>query len=389
MRAPTALRLACRLNQFDLEPVAERLVAAPGRLGAEIAEEAHRRLAVDHDEVEHAVHVEVDRRAAAALARQRDAGGLADLGEGLVPLAEQQVVGIVGGEIGHRFDIALGDEQVEQAVIVEVGKLAVPAGRRPHVAAGIGARRGDAHGIGDVLVDRAIGVGFLVELLQLGVAHRGQRIDRIAVAVEVGLGDAHAVDRQVLPALGRGVEARRLAGIDVPHLLLAAAVVLAVVGDPQRRHARLVPVGEEHGQRAIARRQRNGVAVVRLVPRGRTVEVAVGAGAPRRARRHAVDVVADGKRREGLVLLPGRGESRRPVPAAVEGEGLVGDLEPAVGLALEDEVAAEAQHDEVHQPVIVDVERIGARDVRQVLGREIARSTLANLSAPPVGLSLR
>ena len=65
---------------------------------------------------------------------------VADLGEGLVPLAEQQVVGIVGGKIRHGLDIALGDEQVEQAVIVEVGELAVPAGRGPHVAAGIGLR---------------------------------------------------------------------------------------------------------------------------------------------------------------------------------------------------------------------------------------------------------
>ena len=90
-------------------------------------------------------------------------------------------------------------------------------------------------------------------------------------------------------------------------------------------------------------------------------------GAPRR---HAVDVVADGERREGLVLLPGRREGRRPVATTVEGKRLVGDLELAAGLALEDEVAAEPQHDEVHQAVIVDVERIGAGDVLQVLGRD-------------------
>ena len=131
------------LSELDLQPVAERHVP-PSGAGAEIAEEADRRLAVDHDEVEHAVEIEVDERGAASALRRGDAGLSADLGEGPVPPAEEQVVGIVGGELRHRLDVALGDEEIEQAVIVHVGELAVPAGRGAEVAAGIGPRRGHA-----------------------------------------------------------------------------------------------------------------------------------------------------------------------------------------------------------------------------------------------------
>ncbi len=138
-------------------------------------------------------------------------------------------------------------------------------------------------------------------------------------------------------------------------------------------HARLVPVGEQHRKRAVARRQRGRVLVVRLVAGMRTEEVIVGAGPPRRAGRHAVDIVADGERREGLARLPGGREGRRPVLAAVEGEGAVGDLELAVRLAFEDQVAAEPEHDEIHDSVIVDVERIGADDVGQVFVRDAHR----------------
>jgi len=38
-------------------------------------------------------------------------------------LPEQQIVGIEGGEVGHLREIALGNEQVEQAGVVEIGEL--------------------------------------------------------------------------------------------------------------------------------------------------------------------------------------------------------------------------------------------------------------------------
>ena len=366
MRAPTALRLVSGSSQLDFEPVAERLVAPRGA-GAEIAEEARRRVAVDHDDVEHAVEIEIDDRGAASALLRGDAGLSADLGESPVPSAEQQIVGIVGGEFRHRFHVALGDEEVEQAVIVHVGELAVPAGRGAVVGALIGALRGRADVEGDVLVDRLQAVVALVllrvELLQLGVAHRGQRVFRIAVAGEIGLGDPHSPDGEMPPAVGGGEELRRAAGIDAPHLLLAAAIILAVVGDAERRRARLVPVGEEHGERAIARREHEGGAVGRRIAGRRADQIIVPAGPPGRARRLPVDVVADGERRELRARFEGGGERRRPFPAAVEGQGVVGLGELAVGAALEEEVRAEPEDKEVHVAVIVDVDRIGADDL--------------------------
>ena len=171
---------------------------------------------------------------------------------------QQQIVGVLGGEVRHLGDIALGDEQVDQAVIVHVLELGVPGGARPDVAAGVGALRGDALGEGDVLVvrlRRAV-LRDARQGLQLVVGHAGQEIVGIAVAGEVVAGDAHAPDAQRLPAVLVGVERRRLAGLDAPELLLAAPVVFAVVGDAQARRARAVPVGEQHRQRAVARLER-------------------------------------------------------------------------------------------------------------------------------------
>src|SRR5271166_6610665 len=67
------------------------------------------------------------------------------------------------------------------------------------------------------------------------------------------------------PAVGATVKPRRLARLDAPHLLFAAPVVLSVVGDAQRRRARLVPVGEQHGERAEPWRKRRAHGVIGLV----------------------------------------------------------------------------------------------------------------------------
>ena len=173
-----------------------------------------------------------------------------------------------------------------QPVIVEVGEFGMPGGRRPLVAAGIGNMRGHADFAGDVAIDGRFAAPALVgiELLQLLVAHRGEEILRVARAVEIAFGDAHAVDRQMPPAVGARVEPRRLARIDAPHLLFAAAVILPVVGDAQRRHARLVPVGEQHRKRAEAGRERRAHGIVGLVAGLRTIERIVRACAPGRAR---------------------------------------------------------------------------------------------------------
>ena len=198
---------------------------------------------------------------------------------------------------------------------------------------------------------------------------------RVARAVEIALGDAHAVDRQVPPAVGAGVEPRRLARLDAPHLLLAAAVILPVVGDAQGRHARLVPVGEQHGERAEAGRKRRAHGIIGLVAGLRAIERVLLARAPGRARRVAVDVMADRQRREFLARLPLGGERRRPARIAVEIPFPVGERERAVRAALEHEVAADPQDEEIHVAVAGDVDRIGADDVlRAVWDRRRCRA---------------
>src|ERR1700722_8519267 len=102
------------------------------------------------------------------------------------------------------------------------------------------------------------------------------------------------------PAVRARVEPWRLAWIDPPHLLLAAAVILPVVRNAQRWRAGLVPVGEQHRERAEAGRERRAHGIVGLVARLRSVERIVCACAPRRARRVAVDVMANGERRKFL-----------------------------------------------------------------------------------------
>src|SRR5208337_1196922 len=111
--------------------------------------------------------------------------------------------------------------------------------------------------------------------------------------VDVALGDAHAEDRHMPPAVGAGVGTRRLARLDAPHLLLPAAVILTVVRYPERRDARLVPVGEQHRERAEARRERGAHRIVGLVAGLRSVERVLLARAPGGARRVAVDIMAD------------------------------------------------------------------------------------------------
>lgn len=66
-------------------------------------------------------------------------------------------------------------------------------------------------------------------------------VARGVAAADVAFGDAHAVNRQMPPAVGARAELRPLARLDAPHLLFAAAVILPVVGDAERWRAGLVP----------------------------------------------------------------------------------------------------------------------------------------------------
>ena len=178
---------------------------------------------------------------------------MSGFGEFAVPPADQQIVRVDRGEVLHLLHIALGEEEIQQPVIVEIGKLGMPAGGRFQVGAFIRPVCRRATVIGDVFIDRAFFVSVAVEHLQFGIAHRGQRIFGIAVAFEVTLRNAHAPDGEMLPAVGARIEPRRAVGFDLPELLLAAAIVVTVIGDPECWLAGAVPVGEQHRKGAEAR----------------------------------------------------------------------------------------------------------------------------------------
>ena len=112
---PDRVAVGVRLDEPDLGPVAHRQRRTVAVLGAEIAEEQDVRAAIDLQDVEPPVEIEVGDQRAAALGVAGDARFVAGLGELAVPLAEQEVARIVGGEVGHLLEVALGDEDVAAA----------------------------------------------------------------------------------------------------------------------------------------------------------------------------------------------------------------------------------------------------------------------------------
>ena len=128
IQAPIASGLGPSLRRRTREPVAHRL-----RLSASPAPTLRHSgtfsRAVHLDQVEQAVEVEVDQRRPAAARRVDDAGCLGALDERAVGLAEKQVARVLRGVVGHRLDVALGDEQVHEAVVVDVLELGMPGGR--------------------------------------------------------------------------------------------------------------------------------------------------------------------------------------------------------------------------------------------------------------------
>ena len=211
---------------------------------------------------------------------------------------------------GCASTLPLRHEQVEHAVVVDVRELGMPRGRRQHVAARERTVSGDLPLECDVLVRRRCrSVG---ECLQLVVALAGEEDLGIAVAGDVGTGDAHPPDAQRAPAVGLGVRAWCRLGIDAPQLIRAVAVVVAVVGHAQVAPARTAPVAEQDRQRAVPRRECDGRGVA-ITGGIRPQQAAVGA-------RLTVgrQVVAERQRRQRVVALPRGAEGHRPRVAAVD-----------------------------------------------------------------------
>ena len=350
------VRVGRRLTQAQRRPGAHRRRPF-GIAGADVAPELGGCRTVDDDEVEQAVEVEVDDGGAARPLVPHDPGLGGCLHERAVTPAEQQVVGIAGRVTDLGLDVALGDEQVGQAVVVDVGELVVPRRRRQHVAADEGAVGGDSALERDVLVGRLVAVAG--EGLQLVVGLTRQEHLGPAVAGQVVTGDAHPPDLQRTPPVGLRVGMRGLIGHDAPELLAAVAVVVPVVRHAQVAPAGPAPVAEQHRQRAVPGRQRDRrcVTVAGSGPQESTVPA-----------RSAIRCHVAAEREGGQLvrLLPRRAERDRQRVRVGDAERLVGPCEPAVAEPPQDHVLTGAQHGEVGVAVAVDVQGIGAGDGRQV-----------------------
>ena len=373
-----------RLPDPERDPVGRALVAALDR--ADVAPQAHRRAVRRLDKVESAVDVEVDERRPAAAVEAHDPRDVGDLAERAFRLAEQEVARVLHGEVGHVDHVALRDVQVDEAVVVDVVELGVP-GRRRQVRIASGERLGDVDAVlqPDVLERgpaRSIGEGLeLVRRLAREV-DLGQ-----AVAREVVAGDAHALDLRPRPALFRGVRVGWLTGRDPPELLLAdgLAVVRAIVADPEIAPARPIPITEQDGQGAVARREgdRASVAVAgcrrpeQLVHLAARVEVEVV----------RLEVVAEREARELLARLPRRAERLRHLGAAVDAPDLVRPFEAAVAEAAQRDVLAPAEGHEVDHAVAVDIDGVGAVDrgeIRHGVGQPDEPERVADVAVVPV-----
>ena len=183
-------------------------------------------------------------------------------------MAQQQIVGVIVGKIGHLVDIALGDEQIRQAVIVQVGEPDMPSRGRAFVAAGIGQVRVGSDVIGDV--GKAGGI-LVRHDLQPVLDHVGHRQVGQSVAGDVVHGQAHAPDPRFGPAILGPVLAQAV-GRQVEKLLVAVGIViLPVVGRAQVEPPLPGPIDEQQGQRAVALRKIDRRAIG---PRARPQQVA-------------------------------------------------------------------------------------------------------------------
>ena len=130
--------MASRFGAGLLKPQRDPVALLPRLLGVtppDVAPQLDVLAPVDHDEVEHAVEVQVDERGATTTLESDDASGLRPLDERAVGTTQQEVVRIAMGVVDLGLDVPLGDEQVDEAVVVDVRELGVPRGRWQHVAA--------------------------------------------------------------------------------------------------------------------------------------------------------------------------------------------------------------------------------------------------------------
>src|SRR5439155_20831068 len=157
-----------------------------------------------------------------------------------------RVFGLIG-------DVAFRDEEIDEAIVVDVLELVMPGRRRSGVPAGEWLRRVDATLESDVAVRRMRWTGR--ECLQAVITSARKEDLGVTVAGEVVTGDAHALNLHVHPTIVGRVQRGRLTWRDAPQLLLTVRrqVVVRVVAHAKIHAPGAIPVAEEHRQRTPAR----------------------------------------------------------------------------------------------------------------------------------------
>ena len=319
------------------------------RAGSHVLPDLHRRAAVDHHQIQQPIPVQIAQRRTPPAMGAGDAGHVATFLPALGADGHQQRIRILDGQARHLIDIALGDKDIVHPVVVHIAKGGMPAGRGAAVLSCIGAVRRGAPVKVHIGPDRPLGPQHLKPL----VAHGREVHIGPPVSGDIAAGDAHAPELVIQPAIADLGQFRE----HLPQLLMPGAhVVVPVVRDPQIGPPGARPVGEQEAEGAIARAY--GLRLSISLVDG-PVEVVDVAGLERALGIGAIDIVAKGQCREILARTPGSAEGGGP--------GLLSEIAaPVVRLertgpgAAQDDVRADAQGDEVGDPVAVDVERVGA-----------------------------
>ena len=143
---------------------------------------------------------------------------------------------------------------------------------------------------------------------------------------------------------------------------------MAVVGDAEVAPTRAVPVAEQHGQGAVAGRERDRGSVARA-PGRRAEEQRRRAGVRLDAVGVEPDILAERERGQAVAPLPGGAERHLPARGLLEPPGVVGELEPAAAQPSQQLHPADPQDHQIGVAVAVDVDGVGAHRARDVRDR--------------------
>ena len=204
---PRANRVAvcARLLQVDSQ--------VSTRSSGHVLPNLNRRAAIDDGQIQQTVLVQINQCSTASAMRRRNASSVAGFCPIALTFSDQQRIRIQHRVSGHLFDVALGNKDVVQSVVLNVTKRRVPSGRGTAIFARVGPLRRRAPTIGRINPRRRSRAFHHLKPL---VAHRRQHDIRQTVARHIAAGNAHAPQLVFVPAILFGQQAGRF--IQTPKL---------------------------------------------------------------------------------------------------------------------------------------------------------------------------